>query len=93
LHRYKTVLKIEQAVMANREGEGAAPYHHQGSQNMATVAVLLDTLPAPSTVGVDKVYQQLKNILGPAAAQQVESSLQRQAEVSISTPSRSKARW
>jgi hypothetical protein len=60
---------------------------------MATVDALLDTLPAPSTDGVDKVYQQLKNILGHPTAQQVESSLQRQEEVSILTPGRSKARW
>jgi hypothetical protein len=32
-------------------------------------AVLLVTLPAPSTDGVDKVYRQLKDILTIAAAQ------------------------
>jgi hypothetical protein len=36
---------------------------------MATVTVLLDTLLAPSTDGMDKVYQQLKTILGTAATQ------------------------
>jgi hypothetical protein len=37
------------------------------SQNMANAAALLPTLPSPSTDGVDKVYQQLKNILSTAA--------------------------
>jgi hypothetical protein len=36
---------------------------------MATEAALLDTLPAPSTDGVDKVYHQLKDILSVAAMQ------------------------
>jgi hypothetical protein len=43
---------------------------------MAAATALLDTMPAPSTNGVGKVYQQLKNILGTAAAQQAKSSLQ-----------------
>jgi hypothetical protein len=37
------------------------------------------------------VYQHTKNILGVAAEQQAEGSLQRRAEVSISSPGRSKA--
>jgi hypothetical protein len=36
-------------------------------QNVVTAAVLLDTLPVPSTSGVDKVYQQLKDFLGTVA--------------------------
>jgi hypothetical protein len=43
---------------------------------MATTATLLDNLPTPSTDGVDRVYRQLKDILGITAAQQMESSLQ-----------------
>jgi hypothetical protein len=39
------------------------------SQNMATVTVLLDTLLAPSTNRVSKVYRQLKDILGIIADQ------------------------
>jgi hypothetical protein len=42
---------------------------------MATTAALLDTLHAPFTDGVDMVCQQLKDILGVASEQQVESSL------------------
>jgi hypothetical protein len=57
---------------------------------MATVAALLDTLPTPSTDGVDKVYHQLKDILSIATAQQVESSLQHGIEVSISSIGHSK---
>jgi hypothetical protein len=34
---------------------------------MVTVVVLLDTLPTPSTEGVDKVYYQLRDILIVAA--------------------------
>jgi hypothetical protein len=37
--------------------------------------VLLDTLFAPSADMVDKVYHQLKDILGITTAQQAESSL------------------
>jgi hypothetical protein len=35
---------------------------------MVTMDALLDMLPAPSTDGVGKVYQQLKNILGTTTA-------------------------
>jgi hypothetical protein len=54
-------------------------------------AVLLDTLPPPSTDGVDRVYRQLKGILSVAAEQQAESLLQRRDEVSISSLGRSNA--
>jgi hypothetical protein len=57
------------------------------------MTALLDTLPKPFADRVDKVYPQLKDILGTSIAQQVESSPQRQAEVSISSPSCSKSRW
>jgi hypothetical protein len=60
------------------------------SQNVAAVAVLMDTLPAPSTNRVGEVYQQLKSILGTATAQQVESSLQHQVEASVLPPARPK---
>jgi hypothetical protein len=42
---------------------------------VAAAALLLDTLPTPSTDGVDKVYHQLKDILDVAIEQQMESSL------------------
>jgi hypothetical protein len=42
---------------------------------MAVMVTLLDTLPTHSVDGVDKVYHQLKDILGIATTQQVESSL------------------
>jgi hypothetical protein len=67
------------------------PAFARDNQNMATAAMLLDTLPAPSTDEVDRVYHQLKHIFSITAAQQAESSLQRWAEVSISNPGRSKA--
>jgi hypothetical protein len=60
---------------------------------MAVVAVLLDTLLTTSTNGVDRVYHQLKDILGIATEPQVESSLQRWVEVFVSSPGRSKASW
>jgi hypothetical protein len=43
---------------------------------MTATTALLDTLPTPSTNGVDKVYRQLKDILNIVTAQQAESSLQ-----------------
>jgi hypothetical protein len=60
---------------------------------VTVAAALLDTFPTPSTDEVDKLYQQLKDILGTAAAQQAESSLQRRAETSLLTLSRSKVGW
>jgi hypothetical protein len=45
------------------------------SQNVAVAATLLDTLPAPSIDGVDRVYCQLRDILGIAVEQQTKSSL------------------
>jgi hypothetical protein len=53
---------------------------------MVLAAALLDTLHAPSTNGVGKVYRQLKSILGTAAALQTESSLKHQVEATVSTP-------
>jgi hypothetical protein len=53
------------------------------SQNLATTAALLDTLPAPSADGVARVYCQLKDILGITPTQQAESPLQRQGDISI----------
>jgi hypothetical protein len=56
----------------NREGT-----HHpalaKASQNVAASAVLLDTLPALSTNGVDRVYHRMKYILGIAATLQAET--------------------
>jgi hypothetical protein len=72
---------------------GQRPIFVRARKNMVMVVALLDTLPTPSTDGVDKAYQQLKDILDAAAAQQVEISLQRQAEVSISTLGLSKPEW
>jgi hypothetical protein len=63
------------------------------SQNVVAVVVLLSTMPTPLTDGVDNVYQQLKDILGTTAAQQVQSSLLRRAETSLLTPNCSKAGW
>jgi hypothetical protein len=58
---------------------------------VAAVTALLDTLLAPFTGAVDKVYRQLKDILSVNAAQQVESSLQRWAEILISSSGHSMA--
>jgi hypothetical protein len=59
---------------------------------VATIAALLDTLSAPSIDGVDKVYQQLKNILSSTTAQQEESPLQHRVEAYISTLNHSKVK-
>jgi hypothetical protein len=42
------------------------PTFARASQNMDVAVVLLDTLSAPSTNGVGKVYYQLKDFLGIA---------------------------
>jgi hypothetical protein len=60
---------------------------------VAIATALLNILLAPAADGVEEVYNQLKDILGIAAMKQSESSLQRWAKVSISSPSRSKAGW
>jgi hypothetical protein len=78
------------AVAINHEG-AQCPAFTRASQNVAMVAMFLDTVLTPSVNVVDNVYRQLKDILGIAAARQVESSLQCWAEVSILRPSHSKA--
>jgi hypothetical protein len=70
---------------------GQCPTVARASQNVATTATILDTLSAPSTDGVDKVYQQLKDILNIAPMQQVKSPLQLWAKVSALTLDRSRA--
>jgi hypothetical protein len=56
-------------------GGGGSTTFFWASQNMTAAAALLDTLPTPSTDGVDKVYQQLKNIFIIAIAQLADNSL------------------
>jgi hypothetical protein len=60
--------------------ERQLPAFTSANQNMAAAAVLLVTLPAPSTDGVGEMYQLLKSILRTAVAQQAESSLQHRFE-------------
>jgi hypothetical protein len=56
--------------MINREGGGGQCLAFtRAIQNLAIMTALLDTLAAPSTDGVDKVYEQLKDILSTIAAQ------------------------
>jgi hypothetical protein len=66
---------MDVAASINHEGM-PRPTFARGNQNMAATMMLLDTSPVPSTGGVDKLYHQLRDILGVAAEQQVESSLQ-----------------
>jgi hypothetical protein len=68
------------------QAEQQLPTFDKISQNMATAAVILDTLPAPSTNGVGEMYRQLESILGTTTAQQAESSLQHRVEASILPP-------
>jgi hypothetical protein len=49
-------------------GGGQHPTLARANQNVATMVMLLDTFPASFTDGVDKVYQQLKDLLGTTAA-------------------------
>jgi hypothetical protein len=85
LHHRKFVLKTKQAVTVDltkaraRARAVATAINHEGSpcptftrasQNVATMAALLHTLPTPYADGVDKVYCQLKYILGVASREQ-----------------------
>jgi hypothetical protein len=63
LHQCESTLEANQATTTNSEVE-QIPTFDRASSNMAVVATLLVTLPMPSTDGVGKVYQQLKNIFG-----------------------------
>jgi hypothetical protein len=82
LHRHEAMLEMERAtpidftmawawagaIVATINCEGSPHLTFtRASQNVATVAVLLDTLHIPFTDGVDKVYHRLKDILGIAA--------------------------
>jgi hypothetical protein len=102
LHRRKAMLRVEWAMAINLTRAIVAAINHEApprpafaraNQNVAAAVTLLDTLLAPSTDWVDRVYHPLKDILGVAAKQQVESSLQWWVEVSVSSPCHSKASW
>jgi hypothetical protein len=69
LQHSKTTLEAGWAITTNQKGVGGGQRlaFIRAIQNVVTAAVLLDTLPVPSTSGVDKVYQQLKDFLGTVA--------------------------
>jgi hypothetical protein len=83
LHHHKSALEAERAITVYLTGVTGAincegtqrPAFTRANQNVDAVAGLLDTLPTPSTDGVDRVYHQLKDILDITEAQQEESSL------------------
>jgi hypothetical protein len=54
------------ATTINHEGM-PCPSFARAIQNVAATMALLDTFSTPSTDGVDKVYRQLRDILGVAA--------------------------
>jgi hypothetical protein len=54
---------VDRVVATEKEGWWL-PTFARASQNWATVAALLYTLPEPSTGVVIEVYQQIKNIVG-----------------------------
>jgi hypothetical protein len=89
--QHESALEAGPATSTNHE-EWRLPTFARASQNMATVAALLHTLPAPSTDGVGEVYLRLKNILSTAVVHQVESSLHHRVEAYTLPPDRSKAR-
>jgi hypothetical protein len=100
LHDRMSVVEMEWAMMVvltngwaqardvtatiNHEGT-QRPTFARASQNVAMIDVLLDTLPAPTTDGVDKVYHQLKDIIDITTMQQAESSIRHRIEVLISS--------
>jgi hypothetical protein len=57
----------------NERGEQPPPFA-RASQNVAAVAILLRTMPAPSTVEGRQVRDELRELLECAAVQQAESS-------------------
>jgi hypothetical protein len=67
LHQRELALEVARTTTIEH-AERQLPTFARASQNVVAAAVLLHTLPAPSTNGVGKVYQQLKSILGTAAA-------------------------
>jgi hypothetical protein len=74
------------AVAAGINHEGPPmPTFARARPNVPTVVAILGTLPSPSTNVADRVYHQLKYILGVAAEQQAKSSLQRWAKVFVSS--------
>jgi hypothetical protein len=73
-HQHKPVLEAERILMM-----GLA------SENVATIAMLLDTLPPPSTDRVNRLYRQLGEILIIIAAQQAECSFWHRAGGSTSS--------
>jgi hypothetical protein len=85
MHQHELTLEAGW-IVAVEHVERQLPTFAGASQNMAAMAVLLDTLPIPSTDGVGEVYRRLKNILDTAAAQQAESYLQHRAEAFVLTP-------
>jgi hypothetical protein len=78
------------AAAINHEGT-PHPIFARAIQNVVVATSLLDTPLVPSTDGVGKVYRQLKDILGIAAMQRTESSLQQWAKVCVSSLGYSKA--
>jgi hypothetical protein len=67
LYQCESALEAGQATVIDHV-ERQLPTFTKASQNMAAMAMLLDTLHAPSINGVGEVYQQLKSILGTIAA-------------------------
>jgi hypothetical protein len=59
----------------SHKGRGAALAFARASQNLATMAMLLDTLPTPSVDGVDRLYHHMGEILTIAIAHEAECSL------------------
>jgi hypothetical protein len=62
LHQCKSVLEEGQATVVDHAEQHLTTFA-RASQNVATMVVLLYTLPTPSIGGVSEVYQRLKNIL------------------------------
>jgi hypothetical protein len=90
LPRHKHALEVERILMVDlvttrAQAKGVTPaISHDGgqhltfaraSQNVVMAATLLDTLPPPSTDGMDRLYHQLGEILAIIMALQAECTL------------------
>jgi hypothetical protein len=70
-----TVLRLGTLPPPSTMRGAQCPAFTRASQNVAMVAMFLDIVLTPSANEVDKVYHQLKDILGITTARQVENSL------------------
>jgi hypothetical protein len=86
-------LTATQARATTSRERGQCPAFTRASQNVATAAMLLDTLPPPSTDRVDGLHRQLGEIITIATTQLEECARWCWTRDSPSSVDRSRADW